>query len=130
MSDLNPYASPNSDVSQNAVSGDEIARLNRVASGQRVIITSLLVTIIASMLRVQIGDIAVIISIGATIAAIGGAVRLAAALGYSKLSQALYAIAMILPLINLIVMLVLSSQANKSLRAGGYKIGLLGAKSR
>jgi hypothetical protein len=130
MSDLNPYASPNSDVSQNAVSGDEIARLNRVASGQRIIITSLLVSIVSSMLRVQIGDIAVIISIGATMVSIVGAVRLAGALGRSKLSQVLYGIAMILPLINLIFMLILSSQANKSLRAGGYKIGLLGAKSR
>lgn len=130
MSDLNPYASPNSDVSQNAVSGDEIARLNRVASGQRIIIISLLVSIVSSMLRVQIGDIAVIISIGATLVSVVGAVRLAAALGRSKLSQVFYGIVMILPLINLIIMLILSSQANKSLRDAGYKIGLLGAKSR
>lgn len=130
MSDLNPYASPNSDVSKNAASGDEIARLNRVASGQRIIIISLLVSIVASMLRVQIGDIAMIISIGATMVSVVGAVRLAAALGRSTLSQVFYGIAMILPLINLITMLILSSQANKSLRDGGYKIGLLGAKSR
>jgi hypothetical protein len=49
---------------------------------------------------------------------------LAKALGYTAI---IYAIAMIIPCINLLTLLVIISRATKALKEGGVKVGLLGA---
>jgi hypothetical protein len=56
-----------------------------------------------------------------------GFFMLASGLGYSVLLIILLAILMLIPLINVITLLVLNSRATAVLRAGGYKVGLLGA---
>ena len=62
-----------------------------------------------------------------TIVALGlYAYRTAQALG-SKVST-LWAIAMLIPLVNLITLLVLSSKATRACRAVGIEVGLLGPK--
>jgi hypothetical protein len=108
----------------------DIERLNRVASGQRLMVLSVLVSFFAGPLRGSIGDAALVIGIAATIMAIVGAVRLAGALGNSIGMRIVYAVLMIVPLVNLITMLFLSSRATKQLREAGYRVGLLGASSR
>jgi hypothetical protein len=54
-------------------------------------------------------------------------VHLAATCGYSIVGRVLLVIAMFLPLINLITLLVLNSQATRQLREAGVKIGFMGA---
>jgi hypothetical protein len=56
-----------------------------------------------------------------------GLFAMASALRFSTGAKVLLAIAMLIPLVNLIVMLVLNAKATKALRAGGYTVGLLGA---
>jgi hypothetical protein len=131
MSDFDPYAAPRSPVADvPSPPGAETARLNRVASGQRLLIYALLVSVVAIVLQASIGPLAAVITLAASLAAIVGVLRTAAALGRSVLARVLYVVAMLLPLINLLAMLAMSAQATKALRAAGYRVGLLGAKAR
>jgi len=107
-----------------------IERLNRVASGQRLVIFALLASIAAVGLQAFIGDIAVVATLAASILAIVGVVRLAGGLGSSGVARFLYAVLMLVPLVNLILMVILSSRATKALREGGYRVGFLGAAQR
>jgi len=125
----NPYSPPGAKV-DDVDSGVDIERLNRVASGQRLVIFALLASIVAVALQAVIGEIAVVFSLAASIVAIIGIVRLAGGLGSSGLARFFYAVVMLVPLVNLIVMLILSSRATRALRAGGYRVGFLGASQR
>jgi len=125
----NPYSPPGAKV-DDVDSGVDIERLNRVASGQRLVIFALLASIVAVALQAVIGEIAVVFSLAASIVAIIGIVRLAGGLGSSGLARFFYAVVMLVPLVNLIVMLILNSRATRALRAGGYRVGFLGASQR
>jgi hypothetical protein len=48
-------------------------------------------------------------------------------MGYAVGWRVLLAVLMVIPLIGLITLVILNSRATKALRAGGYKVGLLGA---
>ena len=131
MTTPNPYAPPEAEVADvRQVSGTDKLRLNRIASGQRFIIFALLGSFAAGALQAVFGPLAGILGLLASLVAIVGVVRLAGALGRSVLAKVLYAFAMLIPLINLLGMLALSSQATKALRAGGYTVGLFGAKAQ
>ena len=130
MSNSNPYAAPTAKVADIATGGLDTPRLNRIASGQRLMIYSILVSIFAMALQASIGSAASIVTIGASILSIVGVVRLSGALGSGAVVRWVSAIAMVIPLINLLIMLRFSSLATKALRSGGYKVGLLGASQR
>jgi len=55
-------------------------------------------------------------------------VRLAAAMGTGTATRVLLALAMFIPLVNLLVLLVLNGRATRRLEAAGLKVGLMGAK--
>jgi hypothetical protein len=129
MPDPNPYAAPKSQVSDLVDPGDKVL-LNRIASGQRLMIYSILVSMTGIALRTTMGPSAALISVGASAFAIYAAVRLSGALGSGAVTRILYGGAMIIPVVNLIVMLILSGRATRALRAGGYEVGLLGARQR
>jgi hypothetical protein len=130
MSNSNPYAAPTAKVADIATEGLHTPRLNRIASGQRLMIYSILVSIFAMALQASVGSSASIVTIGASILSIVGVVRLSGALGSGAVVRWLSAIAMVIPLINLLIMLRFSSLATKALRSGGYKVGLFGASQR
>jgi len=130
MSDTNPYATPAAKVDDVTTDVVDIPRLNRVASGQRLMIYSILVSLVALALQASIGPASFVVTIGSWILSMIGVVRLSGALGNSTIVRAVCAIAMVIPLINLLVMLRFSSIATNKLRAGGYKVGLFGASQR
>lgn len=125
----NPYSPPGAKVAD-VPSAVEIERLNRVASGQRLVIFALLGSIAAVAIQMAVSDIGIILSLAASVVAIVGIVRLAGGLGSSVIGRVVYAVLMIVPLVNLIVMVILSSRATKALRAAGYEVGFLGARQR
>ena len=128
MSEVNPYQAPKAAV---ADAGDaDIERLNRVAAGQRLVIIALLISIGSIALQAASPALGLIGSLLGSLVAIIGIVRLAGALGSGVLARILYAIAMLVPLINLLIMVLLSTRATKQLRAGGYRVGLLGASRK
>ena len=130
MSDTNPYATPAAKVDDVTTDVVDIPRLNRVASGQRLMIYSILVSLVALALQASIGPASFVVTIGSWILSMVGVVRLSGALGNSVVVRVICAIAMVIPLINLLVMLRFSSIATNKLRAGGYKVGLFGASQR
>lgn len=130
MATTNPYASPKAQVADaGGPSGEDRERLKRVASGQRLIIYSLLVSLASIALQGAIGISGAILGLAASIMAIVGVVRITGGLGRSLLAKILYIIAMFIPLVNLIAMLLLSSQATKALREAGVQVGFLGASA-
>lgn len=130
MNSPNPYSPPKSQVAD-VVDGHTVDfnRMNRVASGQRLIIGALIASLVSVGIRTGINPlVGVILGLAASVMSIVGAVRVDGGLGGSVFSRILYVIAMLLPLINLIIMFTLSARATKALRAAGYEVGLLGAK--
>jgi hypothetical protein len=105
-------------------------RLNLIASAQQFMIFVLIGLFIATAAHLVVGPQARMAVVLASLVAVFGAVRLASALGLSLLTKSLYAVSMLIPLINLLAMLALSSRAIKILRAGGYRVGLFGVRSR
>jgi hypothetical protein len=131
VADSNPYSPPSANVSDSAAHSPlEIDRLNRIASGQRLMIIAILVALSANLLVPFVGGFALVISFGASVASIVGAVRLAHALGSPGAVCFLFAVLMLVPVVNLVLILIMSMRATRALRAAGYQVGLLGAKAR
>ncbi|WP_172205348.1 hypothetical protein [Niveibacterium sp. COAC-50] len=131
MSDQNPYAPPTSSLSEQPVeSSNERARLNRIASGQRLIVISILVTLGAAALAAAVGVLGQALQVVGLLVSLWGTYRLASALSGATWITVLCLILMVIPLVNLITMLVLSSRATRTLKKAGYKVGLLGASQQ
>lgn len=130
MSSPNPYEAPRTPVADVAPDLPDAFRLNRIASGQRMMVLSILVSIVAMGLGTVLGRSTTIVGLGASILNIVGVVRLSGALGKSGLVRTASALAMLVPLVNLLVMLRFSAIATRTLRAAGYKVGLFGANQR
>lgn len=102
-------------------------QIEKVASGQKMIIWAILLNFLTIGLQVAIGDIAGLLGIVALIFSLVGLFRLATGLGYSTGAKIGFVILLLIPLIGLITLLILNSKATAALRAAGYKVGLLGA---
>lgn len=103
-------------------------RLSKVASGQRLIIYAILLNLLSLVVKGTAGDVAgLAVGIVAAVVALVGLFRLASGMEYAVGWRVLLAVLMVIPLISLITLVILNSRATKALRAGGYKVGLLGA---
>ena len=124
---MNPYSPPKAEVADVDASADiDYVRLNRVASGQRLIISAFLLSIGAAILA-AILPFAFIFTLVASVMGIVGVVRATGGLGTHAVMRVLYSLLMLVPLFNLLVVARLSAKSTKVLRAAGYKVGLLGA---
>lgn len=102
--------------------------IEAVASGQKLIIYAILLNFIAIAVAAWIGDIAGLISIGALVLSIWGLLRLSGGLGYSVGLKILLVVLAFIPLVSLVMLLLVNNKATKTLRAHGYKVGLMGAR--
>ena len=102
--------------------------IEKVASGQKLIIYAILVNFLTFGLQLAFGDIAGLLGIVAVIMSLVGMFRLASGLGFSTGAKIGLIILLLIPLVGLITLLVLNSRATKALRGAGYKVGLLGAR--
>ena len=130
MNSPNPYSPPSAPITDLSQSGDSLERLNRIARWQRHVMYALLVQIAAYALGRGAPSIGMLLLLAAFVYAAVAVVQLAAALGFSIVSRVLLCIGLLIPLISLLVLAVLSARASKRLRAGGFKVGFLGAKAR
>jgi hypothetical protein len=131
MPNQNPFTPPSAplaDVIDN--DPESLESLNLIASGQRQVMFALLAQIAASVLAGAVPQLGLLLLIGALIYAVVALVRLASALGMSVVSRVLLCLGLVIPLVSLLVLAVLSSRASRRLRAGGFRIGFLGAKPR
>jgi hypothetical protein len=127
MASPNPYATPKAQVAD--ASGADHEALRSVASGQKLIIYSILLSLAGFALAKPLGMLVLALNLAAAIMSIVGAVRIAGGLGQGTGAKILYVIAMLIPLISLIIMITLSIRATRALREGGYEVGLLGARN-
>lgn len=131
MATQNPYTPPSARVADVADSDLEVIEsLNRIARGQRQVMFALLAQIVASVLARISPQIGLLLLIAAFIYSVIALVRLTSALGISVVSRVLLCLGLLIPLVSLLVLAVLSSRASRRLRAGGFRIGFLGAKPR
>lgn len=114
-------------TTQNNQTTTGVNNIEKVASGQKLIIWAILLNILTLCLSFAIGDSASLLVIGVLILSLIGLFQLTAGLGYSIGAKIGFVILLLLPLIGLITLLILNSKATKALRAAGYKVGLLGA---
>jgi hypothetical protein len=120
----NPYEAPRAPVQQPVADG---VRMEAIASGQKLVIYSVLVYVMAIVVEATVGAVGGLLGLAAVVMAIVGIVRLGAGMGMSLVAKILLFIAVFLPFINLITLLVLNARATRYLRQAGYRVGLLGA---
>jgi hypothetical protein len=118
---------------EGAVTGRDNA-LYDIARRQRQVLTCFGVLLTCNIAQIAIAPIMpaislvfTVISLGAMLFSIVAVYRLAKALGFTAI---IYAIAIIIPCINLITLLVVVSRATQRLKQGGVKVGLLGASKQ
>ena len=102
-------------------------KLARIAGGQRLVIYAILLNLVVFALTVAIGDIAALLYLPVLALSLVGLHRLASGLGYAVWKEVCLMVLMLIPLLNIITLVVINSRATKTLRAGGYTVGLLGA---
>jgi len=123
MNEQNPFEAPKTSTLVEEPSDTIIA----VAKAQKLIIYAILLNF-TTILFVGFPLLAAIINISALIMSLVGMVRLASGLEYSTVAKVLAALCMFIPLVNILVLVSMSSRATKRLKDAGYKVGLLGAK--
>jgi hypothetical protein len=105
----------------------------KVATGQRVIIASMVIVLIAIGVDMTVTHTPAtslftrILNVTTIIVSIVGSVMLCRALGYSVVIMIVCVLGMFIPLGNLIVLGLLNDRAMKFLRAAGWKVGFLGS---
>ena len=102
--------------------------IERVATGQKLMIYALLVYLFSAVLKAVFGEVGGALGgITGLILSLVGLFYLGSGMGYPLGVIFILFVLMILPVINLITMLILNSRATKALRAADYKVGLFGA---
>lgn len=101
--------------------------LDRLASGQRLVILAILVNISTIGIRYVSQPLALLVALGGFVLAVVGLLRLADGLGYSSGTKVLLIVLLLIPLVSLITLLILNSRATKILREAGHRVGLFGA---
>jgi hypothetical protein len=109
--------------------------LEKLRIGQRLIIVGILLNLATISFRFLPDDsalliVSVVIGLTEIVISIIGLMRIGAGLGVHIAWRILLCILMFVPLINLVILLVLSSKVTKRLSDNGYKVGLLGAAKK
>lgn len=113
------------DSGADAAANDQ--QMNDVATGQRMVIGSIVLNI-ASIFTRGVADLWILLAIAAIGLGVTGLLRMADGLGYSKGKKIGLVILAAIPLVGLVMLLIVNGRATKALRASGYKVGLLGAR--
>ena len=104
--------------------------LEEVARGQRMLIWAIAFYIVAGIaLRATGGTwaIALPVAVVAGGIAVAGLLRVAGGLGYSPVKQGALFVLAFVPLAGLVTVALVNERATKALRAGGYRVGFMGA---
>ncbi len=116
-------------------------RIERVITGQRLVIYAIAIQLLIFSLYMMLGAIANLIMIPSALLAIAnliiipsiilaivGTYFLTSGLRYSIFVQIFIYILLVMPYINLLTLALLNSQATRVLKAAGYPVGFLGVR--
>ena len=132
----NPYSPPQTDSDERPLGAADPARLELMANGQRMIIRAILlyfcvIGVSGAMPRpapAAVGFFFLAALAAIVILSLVGLLRLSSGLGIPMPFRILLGLLVFVPLVNLLVLAVLSSRATRALRKAGYRVGFLGAK--
>ncbi|GHA20309.1 hypothetical protein GCM10008090_32890 [Arenicella chitinivorans] len=126
MTEPNPYATPKSDVSapQNRTTDE---RMEKMATGQKLVIYAVLLYFVSAGLRLYIGPLAVLPVLVSLIMSLVGLYKVLAARQSHIVVKIILFVLLFVPLINILVLLSINSRATKALREAGYTVGFMGA---
>lgn len=108
---------------------NEAARAEQVCSGQKLAIWAILLNLISIPL-ILVPEVQLLrapIVLVALILAVLGLVRMSRALGINLMVIVLMALAMVIPMVNLVILLVINARSTRFLRDHGYTVGMFGA---
>ena len=141
--DSNPYRPPQAQVRDIPESEADADSIGQLGSGQKlaiyaictylgtVLVRVLLTTLFKSSLEdddlVLVGLFAGAAFLVAFILSVVGQWRMADGLGISTGLRVLMVILLFIPLINIVILLILSSRTTRALRQAGYRVGFFGA---
>lgn len=127
----NPYKTPESAVDPRIqLSEFEAQQLEKLAVGQKIVIFAILAYFIAVIVRPAFPLLTFIIVIACLITSLVGLFQVVKVLKLHIALKVLYFIALFIPLINILALASINARATKTLKAGGYKVGLLGARKQ
>jgi len=106
---------------------DDSISIESIASGQKFFIYAILLSFVFHILKGELDNVAWLAGIAAFVLALLGIFRLVSGFNCSNRIKILLVVAMLVPYVNIVLLLMLNSRANKALRAAGYKVGLFGA---
>lgn len=126
MTEPNPYATPKSDVrALQSRTADE--RMEKMATGQKLVIYAILLYFVSAGLRLYIGPLAVLPLLVSLIISLVGLYKVLAARQSHIAVKIILFVLLFVPLINILVLLSINSRATKALREAGYTVGFMGA---
>lgn len=108
------------------VSGE--GHVEDVASGQRMVIAAVLVTIVAGVLQVAVDDAFALLGLVGVIIAIIGLLKLGRGLQYSSVKRGVLIVLAFIPLVSLVMLVYVNAQATEALRSAGHEVGFFGVR--
>lgn len=121
----NPYNTPDANV---RVRPDDDAEVQKIISGQKLILYAILLNIGANILAARIPMLGVVAFLVAAVMAITGLAKVCTGLRYHIAATVIFCVLMIVPLLNLVVLVLVNRKATARIREAGYEVGLMGAK--
>ncbi len=104
-------------------------QIEDIAQGQKIIIYAIIANFISNIfLRTELGEGMFIIPLIIACASIYGVYKICTGFEYHIVLTILNILLLFVPLVNIIMLIVLSMRATKRLRSEGYEVGLLGVK--
>ena len=122
----NPYNTPDANI---RVKRDDDEEVQKVISGQKLILYAILLNIAANIMAARIPLVGAIAFLVAVVMAITGLAKVCTGLRYHIAATVVFCLMMFIPLLNLIVLLMINHKATARIREAGYKVGLMGAKT-
>jgi hypothetical protein len=128
MPDENPYQTPQARV-EDALEDEK--GIEDVRTGQRLVIFAVLLNLVSLVLSLAaLGLLSLPLQLITLVLSFMGVLRLARGFGMSTLARIGLVILMLVPLVNLLTLVILSSRATARLREAGYRVGLMGARAK
>jgi len=100
-----------------------------VVEGQKLVLYAILVYILAIVLQLAVDQIFGLVALGSVVLGIMGLLKLSDGMGWSTGVKILLILLLFVPLGSLIMLALVNSRATERLKAAGYKVGLMGARS-
>jgi GYF domain 2 len=123
-----PAPAPIAPAAQTFGTGFSKDDLRRICKAQNLLMWAVLANIVATILVKVLLLIGILIALGVVVFMLYALCQLTSALRYPTWATVLLCVTMFIPCVSLIVLVLVSGQASKFLKAAGVRVGLMGGK--